>query len=81
MFCPINTLALLLLRNVGRAKDNAMAKKETNNDLQNTTLKIKPELHEPRFKSGVTSCVPKRLAVPAPPVTPVMLMLNDMNII
>ena len=60
-----------------------LKKRQTMNykTLQNTTLKIKPELHEPRFKPGVTSGVPKRLAVPAPPVTPVMLMLNDMNII
>ena len=42
---------------------------------------LKIEQHGPHFKLGVNSGAPEGLAVPAPYVTPVMLLLNDMNII
>ena len=40
--------------------------------------KLKIEQHE---NLGVNSDATKGLAVPAPPVTPVVLLLNDMTII
>ena len=53
--------------------------KRTNNDPQRIKLKI--EEHEPRKKPAVHSCAPEGLAVPAPHVTPVVVLLNDTNII
>jgi hypothetical protein len=52
--------------------------KGTNNDLQSTTH-IK-EL-EPRLSPGMYLCAPERPAVPAPHVTPVVLLISDTNII
>jgi hypothetical protein len=43
--------------------------------------KLKIEQHKPYQKPGVNSGVPDVLAVPAPHVTPVMLLLNDTSII
>ena len=59
----------------GQKKNN----KRTNNDQQRIKLKI--EQHEPRQKPGVHSCAPEGLAVPTPHVTPVMVLLNDTNIV
>jgi len=47
--------------------------KTTSNDLQNTTRKLKIEQHE----QGVNPGAPGGLAVPAPQVTAVVLLLND----
>ena len=43
--------------------------------------KLKIKQYKPDYKPGLNSGAPERLAVPAPLVTPVMLLLNDMNII
>ena len=43
--------------------------------------KLKIEQYKPHYKQGVNSGAPEWLAVPASHVTPVMLLLNDMNII
>jgi hypothetical protein len=43
--------------------------------------KLKIEQHKPYQKPGVNSGVQDVLAVPAPHVTPVMLLLNDTSII
>jgi len=39
------------------------------------------EQHEPHWKSGMYSGAPEKLAVPAPHVTPVVLLLNNTNTI
>ena len=49
--------------------------KRTNNDPQRIKLKI--EQHEPRQKHAVHSCAPEGLAVPAPHVTPVVVLLEQ----
>jgi hypothetical protein len=49
------------------------------NDPQRIKLKI--EQHEPRQKPAVHACAPEGLAVHAPHVTPVVVLLNDTNII
>ena len=51
--------------------------KRTNTDLQNITERNT----NPTKKTGVNPGAPERLAVPAPHVTPVMLLLSDTNII
>ena len=43
--------------------------------------KLKIEQQEANWKPRMSSGVPKGLAVPAPYVTPAMLLLNDTNII
>ena len=43
------------------------------------TLNI--EQHEPHQKLGINSGVPGGLAVSAPPVIPIVILLNDTNII
>jgi hypothetical protein len=43
--------------------------------------KIKIEQHETRQKSGVNLDAPEGILVPAPHVTPVVLLLNKTNII
>ena len=43
--------------------------------------KLKIEQHEPHLIPRVNSCASEGLAVPAPHVTPVVLLFNDMNII
>jgi len=49
--------------------------------LQNTIQKTKDRTtRTPLETDGVNSCAPVRLAVPAPHVTPIVLLLNDMNI-
>jgi len=55
-------------------------RKRTNNDLQNTTKKIKIEQHEPHEISVVNSGALEVLAVPAPHMTHFVLLLNDTNI-
>ena len=53
----------------------------TNNNLQNITQKTKDSATRTPQKYGGELRFPERLAVPAPLVTPVVLMLNDTNII
>ena len=55
--------------------------KRTNNDKQNTTQKTKGRETQNPLKTVVNSCVPEGLVVPAPLVKPVVLLLNDTNII
>jgi len=55
--------------------------KRTNNDLQNTTHKTKDRATRSPLKPGVDTGAPEGLAVPVPLVTPIMLLLNDTNII
>jgi hypothetical protein len=55
--------------------------KGTNNDLQNTTQKTKDQVIRTLIKVGVNSSSPEGLAIPAPLVTPVVLLLNDTNVI
>ena len=43
--------------------------------------KLKIVQNESHYNPGVISGAPERLAVPAPRVTPVALVLNDTNII
>ena len=43
--------------------------------------KVKIELHEPHLKPEVNSGVSEGLEVPAPHVTPIVLLLNDTSII
>ena len=43
--------------------------------------KLKIEQHEPQCKPGVNSGAPEELAVHAPLVTPVVLLVDDTNII
>jgi hypothetical protein len=52
-------------------------RKRTNNDLQNTTQEIK----DWALQTGENSGAPEMFAVPVPPVTPIMLLLNDKNIV
>jgi hypothetical protein len=44
-------------------------------------IKLMIKQHEPYKKPGVNSDAPEGLAVPAPHVTPVVVLLNDTNII
>jgi len=55
--------------------------KRTNNDLRNITQKTKDRAIRTPIKPGVNSGAAEGLAVPVPHVTPVVLLLNDMNII
>ena len=48
--------------------------KRTNIDKQTTTLKLKIEEHESQQKSRMNSGAAEGKAVPAPPVTPVVLL-------
>jgi len=48
--------------------------KRTNNNLQNTTEKTKDRATRTSLKTGVSSDAPKGYAVPAPHVTPVVLL-------
>ena len=43
--------------------------------------KLKIEPNDPHYKPRVNSCIPEELTVPAPHVTPVVLLVNDTNII
>jgi len=51
------------------------------NDPQNSTQNFKIEQHEPHLKSVGELWCSRRIAFPAPLVTPVVLLLNDNNII
>ena len=53
--------------------------KGTNNDLQNTTQKTKDQAIRTLIKAEVNSSSPEGLAIPAPLVTPVVLLLKDTN--
>jgi hypothetical protein len=55
---------------------NGQKKKDerTNNDLQNITQKTKDRVTQTPLKHGVNSGAPEGLAVPAPLVTPVVLI-------
>ena len=58
-----------------------MAKRKMDNDLQNIKQNTKDRATRTLQKSGVNSGTQEGLAVPAPRVTPVVLLLNDTNII
>ena len=59
-----------------------MAKgKRDNNNLQNNTHKTKDRATRPPLKTGVNAGAPEGLAVPAPHVTPIVLLLNYTSII
>ena len=49
--------------------------KKTNNGLQKIHIKLKIEQHEPHNNMGVISSPQEWQAVPAPLVTPVLLLL------
>ena len=53
---------------------NGKKNKRTNNDLQDTRQKNKARETRTLLKSGLNSCAPEELAVPAPVVTPVVLL-------
>ena len=55
--------------------------KRTNNDLPNITQKTKDRTIQTPQKPRLNSDTPEGLAVPAPPFSPVVLLLNDTNII
>jgi hypothetical protein len=55
--------------------------KRTNNDLPNITQKTKDRTTQTPQKLRLNSDTPEGLAVPVPPVAPVVLLLNDTNII
>ena len=76
-----DTKGIIKIRNskTDRQHNDQMTKR-TNNDLQNTTQKIKTmsntgEQHEPHYKPGVKSGAPEGWALPAPLVAPVALSL------
>ena len=54
---------------------------KTNNDLQNNAQKTKKKQHGHHQKLWMNSGAPELLSVPAPHVTPVLLLINDTNII
>jgi len=61
-----------------RRTDNTMAKgTRTNNDQQNTTLKIKDRATRTTLKLRMHSGAPEGLADRAPLVTPIVLPFND----
>ena len=53
----------------------------TNKDLQNITQKSKDRATQTSLKTGVNSGILEGLAVPAPHMTPVVLLLSNTNII
>ena len=55
--------------------------KRTNNDLQNIIQKTEDRETRTLLKAGVNSCASQELAVSAPHVAPVVLLLHDTNII
>ena len=72
-------ISKVLSETVNRRKtDNTMVKtkkdKRTNNDLQSTTQKTKDRPARTSLKPGMNSGAPDGLAVPAPLVTPVLLL-------
>ena len=52
--------------------------KRTNNDLQNITQKTKDRATRTPLKPGVNSGAPEEVAVPAPYVTAVVLLFNNL---
>jgi hypothetical protein len=54
---------------------------DNDSDLQNTTHKPKHRAIRTPLKPGVNSGAPEGIAVSAPLVTPVVLLLSDTNII
>ena len=54
---------------------------DTNNDLQNTTQKTNDRATRTPQKTAVIPGVPEGLAVPAQLLTPIVLLLNDTDII
>ena len=55
---------------------------QAKNDKQlSTNITLMIEQHQPHKKRRVNSCAPEVLAVPAQHVKPVVLLLNDTNII
>jgi hypothetical protein len=56
-------------------------KEQTNNDLQNSTQKTKDRATRVPLKTEGNAGAPEGLAVHVPHVTPVVLQLNDTNII
>ena len=66
---------------VNRKTDNAMTERKRTKE-QTTIYKIlQIEQHEPHLKPGVNSGAPEGSAVHVPNATPVVLLLNDTNII
>ena len=61
----------------GHKKRNKM----TNTDLRNTTLKTTDRTARIPLKTGDELRAPDELAIPAPLVTPFVLLLNNTNII
>jgi hypothetical protein len=56
-------------------------RKRTNKDLQNIIQKTEDRETRTPLKAGVKSCAPQGLAVSAPHVAPIVLLLHDTNII
>ena len=61
----------------GQMKNN----KRKKNDIQNITRKNEEQATRIPLKCGDELRFPERLSVPAPPVIPVIVLLNDTNII
>ena len=62
---------------VNQRTDNSVQKKKnkkTNNDLQSITYKTEDPAIQTQLKQGVSSGAPEGLAVPAPLVTPIVLI-------
>ena len=57
--------------------DQKKKDKRTNNDLQNITQKSKDRAPQTPVKTEVNSGAPEGLAVPAPYVTYILLLLNS----
>lgn len=55
--------------------------KSTNNDLQNIAQKMKHWATQTSLKTGMNLCAQEGLSVPDPLVAPVMLLLNETNIV
>jgi hypothetical protein len=62
-------------------KNKQKKKQKTNHKLQNITQKAKDRTTRSQYKSERNSGTPEGSVVPAPHETPVVLLLNNMNII
>ena len=51
--------------------------KRTNNDLQIIAQKTKDQVTQTALKTGLNSCAPEGLQIPALRVTPVLLLLSQ----
>ena len=63
-----------------RRTDNAMAKRKSTKDQQRSTkhaYKAKDRVTRTPLKTGVNSGAPEGKAVPAPLVTPIVLIMNE----